>query len=351
MAAIDFSGLTCVMPTHQRVDFLRRQLGYVRSCEAFPKIIVVDSSAAATARQNERAIDESRVAAIDYAHYDLPFFDKLTAALDSTDDPFVFICADDDTFAPSGLAAALRQLREDGRWGAAMGRCYVLNTGEETLVRARGYALDDPSPVGRVRRYLNSWFSNYYAIHRREALTEQLRLGQQVINPLRSRLLNELLDSLLAAAAAPMAYVDADYLCYQIHEANLSKNSVPVADPQEFDALVSLTGETLVEYLRGKGHVTSARDARRLHRYLRAYVSTQRIPGRKRSRRRRIARESQKLWRRMVGSGRGAGSLETKRLAYTAAAFVDRELGWGSELTMRYPRGIPAALDSVKSVA
>lgn len=342
MAAFDFSGLTCVIPTHQRSRFLRRQLHHIAACDAFPKVIVVDSSGPVEAEANRNAIHASGIAEIEYQHYDLPFFDKLTTALASATSPFVVICADDDTFAPRGLQACLDVMRSDARWGAAIGRCYVLNTGEQTLVRARGYALEAADPLQRMRLYLDNWFSNYYAVHRREVLIDQLQLGQRVIDPVRSRLLNELLDSLLAVLAAPMAYVDVDYLCYQIHDGNLSKNSQAIADPSEFETLVEQTERALLEYLRGcHPNRGDERDGWRLERMLRRYLSSQRIPGRKRSRRRRMTRELQKTVRRWTGARHGAGMLEPRRLGADLALVPDEALRRGMESSRQYPEGLP----------
>ena len=376
MAELNFSGLTCVIPTHNRTPFLRRQLDYIRSVESFPQLMIVDSSAPDYARSNRHLISQvEREITVDYQHDPSPFFEKLTGSLERTTTPFVVICADDDTCAPRGLATCLEAIRNDDKCAAAMGRCYILNTSTQKLCIARGYSLEHGDPLKRLQFYLNNWFSNYYAIHRRDRLIEQLRLGQMVVDLKRSRLLNEVLDSLLVACAGPLKFLDVDYLMYQIHGENLSKNSVAISDPSECDHLVQSVSNTLASYLTRRANLKpgddlsdpypvnmKATDAQIhsmlvddlekcprgdklvLDRMLNTYMSAQKIPGRGRSLLRRIWRKSQKLNRRIFGMGYGVGTLEKQDVSCEESSIRDNDMCYGFRLSLAHPSGIqPAA--------
>ena len=106
MARLDFSGLTCVIPTHNRVAFLRRQLEYIAGAGDFPQVMVIDSSEPQQALLNRQMVSESGLRKVEYRHDASPFFEKLTRGLQRATTPFVVLCADDDTLSPHGLVVS-----------------------------------------------------------------------------------------------------------------------------------------------------------------------------------------------------------------------------------------------------
>ncbi len=339
MSTQNFNDLTCVIPTHNRSQFLRRQLDYIRQASDFPSVLVIDSSGQEHAEVNRGLVTEHSTKSIGYRHNPTSLFEKLSNGLESVKTPYVVLCADDDTLAPAGIAKCLQVIQEDPDLSTVIGRSYILNTGTKQLSIARGYSLDATDPVVRMQYYVNNWFSNFYAIHRRERLLEQLRLSWGVVHQERSRLLKELLDSLLSLCGGRLKFVDVDYLMYQIHDDNYSKNSVAFRNPEECDQLVNAVGVAISEYLLATGNSQSVDPQPSILKMLNSYMTTQRIPGRPRSRMRKITRELQKLARRVWGDRKGSGWLEKRDLPFSETELRDLDLRLGFRASNANPKG------------
>lgn len=342
----DFSDLTCIVPTHNRSPFLRRQLAYINAVNHFPQTLIVDSSNRELAVQNQKIIASTKGKAIEYLHQDIGFSDKIIAALNQLTSTYVVFCADDDTLSPYGLANCLKVLKEDPTSRGAIGRAYILNTASQRLSIARGHAITDTDPLARIRSLSKNWFSNFYAIHHRKLLLEQFTLSRQTVDMPESRLLNELLNSLLAIAAGPLLYVDCDYLAYQLHESNYSKTSSHFREPKDYPVLREKVINTLATYVSDKFPETSTRCLTEVQDTIHHFLRTQKLPDQRPSEIFRFARKIQRFYRTTVGVQRTSGWLETKRVPFDLDQIRCRELFEGMSQVINHTCGTSPAAEA-----
>ena len=353
MNSLDFTDLNCIIPTHNRSSFLRRQIAYIASVQQFPRTLVVDSSDLQHATQNQTLVASERGIHLEYLHQNAGFFDKIITALRKIDSTYVVFCADDDTLSPTGLANCLKILKHSPACRGAIGRAYILNTASKRLSIARGHAISNTDPLARIRSLSRNWFSNFYAIHHRQHLLSQLTRSRQAVDIHQSRLLNELLNSLLAIASGPLLYVDCDYLAYHIHETNYSKTSSHIGEPTDYPILRDNAITALATYVSDNFPETSARCMNEVHAIIHGFLRTQKLPGHQPDKVLRTMRKIQRFCRTTLGVQRASGWLETKRIPFDLRQIRCHELTNGMSQVIKYPGGMlqPSEASPEKSTA
>lgn len=343
MTSKEFDDLTCIIPTHNRAPFLRRQLAYIDSVSLFPHTLVVDSSGTDHRPDNQESVSEVSKQFVKYVHHDLPFYDKLITSLRNLRSKYVVFCADDDTLNPSGVAECLQALKSNPQCRGVIGRAYILNTSSNRLSIARGHSILDEDPLDRIRGLSRNWFSTFYAIHHRKDLLQQLTVARDSIDITQSRLLNELLVSLLAISAGTLLYVDCDYLSFQIHDSNYSKTSSHFRDPADYPALRGKLVSSLATYVSDHFPQTSARCMIEIEAIVHRFLGLQKLPGHPAKRLQRTMRKFQRRYREIVGVHREIGWLETKRLRFDLNQIRSNELRMGAENSLTFPVGITSS--------
>ena len=217
--------LTCLVPTHNRPQFLRRLLQFYSRFSPGFSFLVVDSSNPLIAAEN-LAVVESWKSEVDveYRHFDLNIIDKCVRGLEFVRTPFVVFCADDDLLFPNAVRKCVEFLANEPRYSSAMGRTVQLNTTPALwhgngLRVLRGYSIEHDQPLERCRQMVARVFSSYYAVYRTETLLGNFRVTAAHTD---SRLTLEVPEVLLSQLSVLCGRLKVLPLMYSIRERHRS---------------------------------------------------------------------------------------------------------------------------------
>lgn len=231
--------ITCVVPTHNRPQFLRRLLTFYREMAPSYGLLVADSSAAAAAGENLAAVQalgpDSRIA---YRHFDCHLLDKLVLGLEAVRTPFVVLCADDDFLMPPAVVRCAEFLASHPGYASAMGRTVQFRAGRIGM-RCRvgkGYSVEQNRPFDRCLAMADQWFTNFYAVYRTEALLGNMRLASRYTDSRRGYYLPEVLLSQLSVLSGRVKVLPFLYSVMEQHGSNAAHTHRagvrPDAEPQ-----------------------------------------------------------------------------------------------------------------------
>ena len=169
--------LTIVIATRNRPCLCAALVRFLRGQGVEHRIIVADSSDAA-----ERAVLQSACGAaaeiLSFAP-DIYLMDKLAAAIEATQTPFVALLPDDDIPLPHAMERCLAHLVAHPEATAAQG--YVLDLGLHPgvldLLSVRWFvpSIDHPDPLQRLYHLVRRYQPFFWSVFRRDALIAALR--------------------------------------------------------------------------------------------------------------------------------------------------------------------------------
>jgi glycosyltransferase domain-containing protein len=158
--------VTLVIPTHNRINYLKRILDYYEHSSL--KIIIADSSKEpfpyAIANRN-----------VEYYHWpDVKLPKKLFDALQRVKTKFVVMCADDDFTFPDSIQQCVNFLEQNETFAVAQGN--VLTYLKDTAKAGRlefsilyknmfSFSIETDDAMDRVGRLLRNYRSVFYAVH------------------------------------------------------------------------------------------------------------------------------------------------------------------------------------------
>lgn len=216
--------ITCLVPTHRRPQFLRRLLRFYREVPPNFRIVTVDSSDAALADENARAVAEACAAGLDVEHRrsELDFIGKSLAALEAADSPFVFLCADDDVIFPDAVHQCADFLEQQPGYVSAQGRTAQVYPGRRWFgcVRLKGLDITDDDPFARCRTLAGNFFSNFYSVYRRDELVRNFRATAAHSDSRLSYTMPEMLLSQLSALRGRIKVLPVMHLLMERHPTN-----------------------------------------------------------------------------------------------------------------------------------
>mgnify|MGYP002630550278 CR=1 FL=1 len=167
--------LTCLIPTHNRPQFLRRMLQFYSQFPTRFAFFVVDSGNPASAAEH-LALVESWKSKIDieYRYFDLNFVDKCARGLELIRTPYVVLCAHDDLLFPDAVWKCVEFLESEPGYSSAIGRTAEMhpNRPRWSCRVLRGYSIEDSCPFERCRQIATVWFNNFYAVYRTKNLLD-----------------------------------------------------------------------------------------------------------------------------------------------------------------------------------
>ena len=221
--------LTCLVPTHNRPQFLRRLLQfYSRFAPGF-SFLVVDSSSPPVAAEN-LAIIESWKSEVDveYRHFDLSFIDKCVRGLEQVRTPFVVFCADDDILFPDTTRQCVDFLANKPGYSSAMGRTVQLDTTPALwhgsgLRVLKGYSIEHDRPLDRCRQMITRVFSSFYAVYRTETLLDNFRVTAAHTDSRLSLEIPEVLLSQLSVLCGRLKVLPLMYSIRERHHSNAGR--------------------------------------------------------------------------------------------------------------------------------
>ncbi len=216
--------LTCLVPTHRRPAFLRRFFRFYRECRPGFGFVVVDSSDGVAAEENGQVIGEACAAGlrIEHRRTTLDFVGKLAEALEEVDSRFVMMCADDDVLFPEACLRCASYLEAHPECFSVQGRTALLYPGRRWFasMRLKGYDVEDADAFLRCRRLSSSFFSNFYAVCRREELARNFRIAAEDTDSRLSYTLPEMLLSQLSALRGRIKVLPVMHLLMERHATN-----------------------------------------------------------------------------------------------------------------------------------
>lgn len=214
--------VTCLVPTHNRTNFLRRWLRFYREFPPGFAVTVIDSSGPAAAAENVALIEAARGnLKIRYLHLDLDLMTKCQQALETMTTPFVTLCADDDLVFPEAVAKCAEFLGRNPGYSSALGRTAKVYPNRRWFgrVRLKGYSIEDDDPLERCRRLAGNFFTNYYAVYPLETLRANFRLVSDHTDSRATYALAEMLLSQLSAIRGRIKVLPIMHLVLERHAA------------------------------------------------------------------------------------------------------------------------------------
>lgn len=227
--------LTCVVPTHNRPQFLRRLLRfYTMFPPGFP-FLIVDSSDPSNAAENVAVVngvpDTLRVS---YRHINLNVIDKCVQGLESLRSPFVVFCADDDFLFPNAVWRCVDVLKNEPECAAVMGRTSRLNVDHPNrrCVVLKGYSIEDRQALDRCRQMAANWMSTFYGVYRTETLLDNFQITAACTDSRVTYHMPEMMLSQLSVLRGGIKVLPVMYLFRERHDANAGRSQRTGIRPQ-----------------------------------------------------------------------------------------------------------------------
>ncbi len=219
------TGVTCIVPTHNRPNFLRRLLELYTEIQPGFQLLIIDSSDAISAAENANTAAKTQLN-ISYQHRNDDFVGKCSFALQQIETPFVIFCADDDFLFPDAVHQSAAFLSHSINYASALGRTVLLNTTPRRLRSKlkvlKGYSVEHDRPLDRCRKIAERFFSNFYAVHRTEQLLENFRITAASTDSLASPHLPELMLLHLSVMRGKVKVLPVMHSIWQRHGSNAS---------------------------------------------------------------------------------------------------------------------------------
>ena len=217
--------LTCLVPTHNRPQFLRRLMRFFVQVQPQFLIRIIDSSEGSAATENRSIVDDvSHQLQVDYQNIAQPFYEKISTGLASVTSPFVAMCADDDCLFPETVTRSVDFLEHEPTYESAMGHKAQLNTTKKfwpgSLKVLKGYSIDSESVLDRCRLMATQWYSNFYAVYRTPTLLHHFRIVSANSSPKSLPQLPEMLMSQFSVLRGRAKVLPMMYSIWQRHETN-----------------------------------------------------------------------------------------------------------------------------------
>ena len=221
--------LTCLVPTHNRPQYLRRLLQFYSRFSPGFSFLVVDSSNPLAAAENLAVIESWKSAVdVEYRHFDLSFFEKCVRGLEQVQTPFVVFCGDDDLLFPDAVRRCVEFLENQPGYSSAMGRTVqqdvppALWNGSGLRV-LKGYSIEHDRPLDRCRQMIARVFSSFYAVYRTETLLGNFRITAAQTDSRLSLEVPEVLLSQLSVLCGRLKVMPLMYSIRQRHRSNAGR--------------------------------------------------------------------------------------------------------------------------------
>lgn len=231
--------ITCLVPTHNRPQFLRRLLHFYQQFPPGFAFFIADSSHAAAVAENFAAIDQARESLdITYQHFNVDLINKCTRALEQIRTPYVVFCADDDFLFPAAVERCVRFLETQPGYSVAQGIMAVMNCKRPGAPyhASAGFSISDDRALVRCSKMASLWFSTFYGVYRTETLLENFQITAANLDCLRSYFIPEMLMSQLSVLKGRVRVFPEIYYLLEAHDANLG-SSPKVTEPKDAEEL------------------------------------------------------------------------------------------------------------------
>ncbi len=227
--------ITCLIPTHNRPDFLRRMLQFYSQFPTGFSFLVVDSGKPELAAEHRAIVEawKSKLE-IEYRYFDTNFVDKCARGLELVTTPYVVLCAHDDLLFPEAVWKCVHFLEHEPGYTSAIGRTAEMHPNRPRWACRvlRGYSLEDDSPIERCRQMSRIWFNNFYAVYRTANLLDMFLVTAASTDYAFDFNLHEMMLSQLSALRGRIKVLPFMYQLQTRHGANTSATSRKGVRPQ-----------------------------------------------------------------------------------------------------------------------
>ncbi len=228
------SQLTCIIPTRDRPEFLRRLLLFMSAMDFPWSIQVYDSSIDENRRQNEVTCGQfGDNLSIDYRHFEGSLTEKVLFALKNTTTPYTAMCADDDFVAPETIFQGADFLESHADYASAGGlAAFVFSNPDGSIDQLRlspSYSLPNASSLSRSRLFGCHWFSPFYYVYRTSQLADNFRFVASRMDFQKASIFSELTLSHLVVLRGKLKVLTRLGNVIQMHRLNASYDP-PVSD-------------------------------------------------------------------------------------------------------------------------
>ena len=232
--------VTCLIPTYNRPEFLRRLLTYMHAVQPQWELWIADSSNPANRAANEAVVCSfGSSLRLDYHHFDLPLFEKCQLAFSQIETPFVVLCADDDFVSPGSVDRCVEFLETHPDYSVCQGVSLIVETRPERLKTKveLGWNVDSNDVCQRLRDYSQNWYAPFYGVYRTRGLANIFDALAESTCLDRCRILAEFLHSFLALTDGKMQVLPTFYSARQSHLTNACAVDPPSTSTDDFNAL------------------------------------------------------------------------------------------------------------------
>ena len=171
--------LTCLIPTHNRPQFLRRMLQFYSQFPPGFSFLVVDSGNAESAAEHLAIVESWKTRLdVEYRFIDVNFVDKCARGLELVRTPYVVLCAHDDLLFPDAVWKCVEFLKNEPTYSSAIGRTAEMHPHRPhwTCRVLKAYPIEEDCPFERCRRIAANWFNNFYAVYRTANLLDMIQI-------------------------------------------------------------------------------------------------------------------------------------------------------------------------------
>lgn len=215
--------ITCMIPTHNRPQFLRRLFHYYQQSPPGYPFLVVDSSAPQGAAENQVIISQLPSSLnVSYAHFDRNIIDKCVGGLQLITTPLVAMCADDDLLFSDAVDRCIEFLLANPDYASAMGRTAELRPKLPAWCCRvlKGYDIEQSNPFDRCRQLASNWFTNFYGVYRTEIILKNFEVTAACTNSLINYNIPEMLLSQLSVLRGKFKLIPQMYSLMERHDSN-----------------------------------------------------------------------------------------------------------------------------------
>ena len=232
--------VTCLIPTYNRPEFLRRLLTYMHTVQPQWELWIADSSNPVHRAANEAVVSDFESSLrLNYRHLDMPLFDKCQLAFSQIQTPFIVLCADDDFVSPRSVDDCVEFLDTHPDYSVCQGVSLIVEKRPERLKTKveLGWNVDSDDVCERLRGYAQNWYAPFYGVYRTGGLAGIFESMAEFTCVDRCRILAEFLHSFLALTDGKLHVLPTFYAARQSHPTNACAIAPPSTSTDDFNAL------------------------------------------------------------------------------------------------------------------
>ena len=216
--------LTCLVPTYNRPEFLRRLLQFYRQFPLPCSFLVADSSEPVAMAENQAIIHDARSTFdITYRHFNVDLTTKCCQALQQVQTPYVVLCADDDYLLPPALQHCVQFLETHPDYSVAQGIMAIVNRPGKPPYATAGYSIVDDDPIARCGKMFRFNFTTFYGIYRTATLRDNFQVTTTGIDCASSHFFPELMLSQLSVMRGRVKVLPEIFYLHEEHDANFAR--------------------------------------------------------------------------------------------------------------------------------